>query len=161
MRDVIKLLEQAAIKALILGEGPLASLFGTAGSGKGGIAGLGGIFGQLLNIFGGGGFLPAFAEGGDLPSGRLGIVGERGPELIQGPATITPFRAINAALNSGGGGRRGSQAVNVRVDVSGARGNAEIENAVAQGVKAGMTTVYKKIERNIGPIALNYDKRFR
>ncbi|MGQ0445944.1 MAG: hypothetical protein ACT4O2_12670 [Beijerinckiaceae bacterium] len=69
LRDVVKLLEQAAIKALILGEGPLASLFGTAGSGKGGIAGLGGIFGQLLN------FLPKFADGGDLPAGRFGIVG--------------------------------------------------------------------------------------
>lgn len=40
----------------------------------------------LGNIFGG-----FFANGGTLPSGKIGIVGERGPELISGPATITPM----------------------------------------------------------------------
>lgn len=32
-----------------------------------------------------------FAEGGTLPSGKWGIAGENGPELISGPATITPM----------------------------------------------------------------------
>ncbi len=60
MKDIVKLLEEAAIKALILGEGPLASLFSIAGSGAAGTAG---IFGQLLKGFG-------FAEGGDIASGQ-------------------------------------------------------------------------------------------
>jgi lambda family phage tail tape measure protein len=38
------------------------------------------------NIFGG-----FFANGGFLPAGKVGIVGERGPELISGPANITPM----------------------------------------------------------------------
>lgn len=32
-----------------------------------------------------------FANGGNIPAGQFGMVGERGPELIGGPATITPM----------------------------------------------------------------------
>lgn len=49
----------------------------------------GAISGVLGSIFGG-----FFADGGYLPSGKLGIVGERGPELISGGrtgATIAPM----------------------------------------------------------------------
>lgn len=45
----------------------------------------------ISNLFGG-----FFANGGSLPAGKFGIVGERGPELITGPANITPI--------TGGGG---------------------------------------------------------
>lgn len=49
---------------------------------------LAGIFGGTSggSIFGG-----FFADGGYLPAGKVGIVGERGPELISGPANITPL----------------------------------------------------------------------
>jgi hypothetical protein len=32
-----------------------------------------------------------FAEGGSIPSGGWGVVGERGPEVVQGPARVTPM----------------------------------------------------------------------
>ena len=32
-----------------------------------------------------------FADGGMIPAGGYGVVGERGPELISGPAQITPM----------------------------------------------------------------------
>ena len=35
--------------------------------------------------------IPAFAEGGTLGAGNIGLVGERGPELITGPGSITPM----------------------------------------------------------------------
>jgi hypothetical protein len=35
-----------------------------------------------------------FADGGVLPRGQFGIVGERGPEIITGPATVTPMSGI-------------------------------------------------------------------
>lgn len=58
------------------------------------------LFGNSL--FGGGGnnplFAGGFANGGMIPSGQFGLVGERGPELISGPAQITPLN------NIGGGG---------------------------------------------------------
>lgn len=49
--------------------------------------------------------LPGFARGGYLPSGQMGIVGENGPELITGPANITPFQqpqpmTINYNINA-------------------------------------------------------------
>jgi len=45
--------------------------------------------GGLGNIFGG-----FFANGGFLPSGKIGVVGESGPELISGPANITPLDGV-------------------------------------------------------------------
>ncbi len=35
-----------------------------------------------------------FANGGDIKAGHFGVVGEAGPELIQGPASVTPAAAI-------------------------------------------------------------------
>lgn len=53
----------------------------------------GGIFDGIKKWFGG-----LFGEGGTLPAGKWGIVGEKGPEVIKGPATIRPL-----TRNSGGG----------------------------------------------------------
>jgi lambda family phage tail tape measure protein len=49
----------------------------------------GSIFSKIGNIFGG-----MFANGGFLPAGKIGIAGEAGPELINGPANITPMGAM-------------------------------------------------------------------
>lgn len=58
------------------------------------------LFGNSLfgGTQGGGLFAGGFANGGMIPSGQFGLVGERGPELISGPAQITPLNNI-----SGGG----------------------------------------------------------
>lgn len=54
-----------------------------------------------------GGPLSAFAglfdEGGRIPAGQVGIVGERGPELVRGPASVTG-REDTAAMLSGSTG---------------------------------------------------------
>jgi hypothetical protein len=39
-----------------------------------------------------------FATGGTLGRGRWGIAGENGPELISGPATITPMGASTTVV---------------------------------------------------------------
>ena len=31
------------------------------------------------------------AQGGYIPGGKFGVVGERGPELVSGPANVTPM----------------------------------------------------------------------
>ena len=51
------------------------------------------IFSKLANSFSG-----FFAAGGEIPAGNWGIAGERGAELITGPATVTPLHKL-------GGGR--------------------------------------------------------
>jgi len=63
----------------------MSSVFSFQGTG-------GGSAGSLLgNLFAG-----MFANGGTIPGGQFGIVGERGPEFVSGPATVTPM--------GGGGG---------------------------------------------------------
>lgn len=66
-------------------------LFGAAsGSSSGGAAG--GLAPFLAGLFGG-----AHADGGTIPEGKIGLVGERGPELIMGAAggtAVTPNHAL-------------------------------------------------------------------
>jgi phage-related minor tail protein len=50
------------------------------------------IFGGISDLFGG-----FFANGGNIPAGKFGIVGERGPEFVGGPASVMPM--------GGGGGQ--------------------------------------------------------
>lgn len=71
------------------------------------------LTGNLMNSGGGSGgsavgdfFAGFFANGGLIPAGQVGIVGERGPELISGPANITP-------LNNTGGGMGGQVTYNI------------------------------------------------
>ena len=72
----------------------VGSLFGGGSSG-----GSGGGFGSIISsgissIFGG-----FFADGGRLDGGKFGIVGEEGPEIVTGPANITPMNKLG--LGSG------------------------------------------------------------
>lgn len=53
-----------------------------------------GILSSIGNFFGG-----LFADGGNLGAGKWGIAGEAGPELIRGPASITPIRGGNITYN--------------------------------------------------------------
>lgn len=60
--------------------------------GQGG--GSGGIFGSLIGSIGKF-FAGGFASGGQIPSGKFGMVGEKGIEFLRGPANVTPL--TNAA----------------------------------------------------------------
>ena len=66
--------------------GAFSSLFGGGGMGGGG-GGIGSILGSVASSFFGG----FFADGGNLGARKFGIVGENGPEIITGPAQITPM----------------------------------------------------------------------
>jgi hypothetical protein len=45
-------------------------------------------------------FAGFFARGGTIPAGQFGIAGEAGPEVITGPATVTPMSQLgNQAVN--------------------------------------------------------------
>ena len=67
--------------------GSIGSIFSGGGGGGGGGGGfLDTIASGIGSLFGG-----FFANGGAIPAGKFGMVGERGPELIGGPAQITPL----------------------------------------------------------------------
>jgi lambda family phage tail tape measure protein len=59
----------------------IGSIFSGGGGGGGG-----GFFSGLTDLFGG-----FFANGGMLGAGKFGVAGENGPELISGPASISPM----------------------------------------------------------------------
>ena len=63
----------------------VGSIFG-GGSSSGGGGILETICGGIKSLFSG-----FFANGGMIPQGRFGIAGEAGPELIGGPASVTPM----------------------------------------------------------------------
>jgi hypothetical protein len=65
----------------------VSSVFSSGKSKGGGI--LDSIVSGAKSLFGG-----FFANGGTLPRGKFGIVGERGPELISGPGQITPLQGL-------------------------------------------------------------------
>lgn len=50
----------------------------------------------------------AYDRGGDIPAGQIGLVGERGPELVRGPATVTSRTDTARALG-------GPSPVNIRI----------------------------------------------
>jgi lambda family phage tail tape measure protein len=71
--------------------GSLGGIVSGIGSGIGSVvkgigSGISSVVSGIGNFFGG-----FFADGGYLPAGKFGIVGERGPEMITGPANITPM----------------------------------------------------------------------
>lgn len=53
---------------------------------------------SIFDIFGGM-FAGGFANGGLIPAGQFGIVGERGPEFISGPAQVTPMGSSYVTYN--------------------------------------------------------------
>ncbi len=85
LRDMAKQLASAATRALLLGQGPLAGLFGTSGEG-------GGLLSSLIPRSGGGSVSPHNAY----------KIGERGPELFvpSSAGKIVP----NHQMRGGGGG---------------------------------------------------------
>ena len=69
----------------------IGSIVGGIGGGIGSaVSGIGGFVGDVVSGIGDffGGF---FANGGYLPAGKWGVVGENGPEMIGGPASISPM----------------------------------------------------------------------
>lgn len=180
LKSMIKTLEQAVLKAALLGEGPLASLLGTRGqSGN-----MGGLFGAIGGLFNGGngggsnsnvigqpsgavgpfaqgeggglfsslfsGFAGLFAEGGTIPTGGWGVVGERGPELVAAgnmPLAVMPNAMARSVLSgaphsaSGGVSHTSHNYVNLSVQTpdagSFARSEAQISALLATAIARG------------------------
>lgn len=87
IKNLTKSLAKAALQALLMGNGPLAGLFGTASTN----GSAGGLFGAIGSLFG-------RATGGPVNAGQAYRIGERGPETFvpTTPGKIIPF--------GGGGG---------------------------------------------------------
>lgn len=105
LQDILKLTTQLLI-IKPLAEG-LTEVFGGTAAKSGGGKQIAGLFGSLGSLFSG-----FFADGGFIPPGRFGVVGERGPELAFGGRsgqTIQPMGGnVSIAINVPGGTNRDS-----------------------------------------------------
>lgn len=95
LMNLTKKLADAAIQALLLGQGPLAGLFNT----KGENGAVGGLIGALISGF--------KAEGGPVAAGRAYVVGEKGPEIMVPGRSgmVVPNDIVRRADAGGGGGQ--------------------------------------------------------
>ena len=112
-----------------------------------GLSGGGGIFGSLLGgllgglgggVTGGGDALTfggLFAAGGRIGAREFGIVGERGPELIRGPAVVTPMSRAGMTVIIDARGADRVEFERVRRELRALNASVE-ERAVAANVDA-------------------------
>lgn len=145
-KDVAKTIISELLKIALQREliSPLADLlFGKSSSNGGTSGGLFSTIGSALgSIFGG-----AHADGGLIPAGTIGIVGERGPEPVMATSAGAMVRTTTTL------GAQGNKRGALNVTVSGARGNSEIEAMVRSGVQQGLAAydnvVGKRVQNNL------------
>lgn len=99
LADLAKQLASSGIKSALSG-GKDGGLFGGLLSAGANALGLAGGSGKYFSspLFSGAPF-KFMADGGTLGAGKWAITGEAGPELIQGPATVTPFDKMGGSPN--------------------------------------------------------------
>jgi tape measure domain-containing protein len=82
------------------------------------------IFKQILGIFGGGfgagisKIFDFFDTGGVIPSGKFGIVGEKGPEIVSGPAKVIGRKDTERMLDKAGKDRNTGGGANITYNIS-------------------------------------------
>lgn len=72
---------------------------------------------SILSTIQGSNYSGAYDDGGQIPAGKVGIVGEYGPEIVKGPASVTGRLATARAMQESGGGGAQAQApqTNLRI----------------------------------------------
>lgn len=146
-RSLLTSFARQGLEGALTGGGAFAGLFGTAGQG----GRTGGLFGALQGLFSGGlgaagpgtgaidaAFAGLYAGGGTIGAGRWGIVGERGAEVVAGPATVTPWSRLP---RGGAAAGAGAQTINFNVTTpdapSFARSETQIAAVLARAVGRG------------------------
>lgn len=142
LQRMVSALADAALQAVLLGQGPMAGIFGTSGKG---------VFGAIGGALGRGGGLPM---GGLFHTG--GIAASGGAMRSMGAMRSDEFPAIlqkgEMVIPRGGFSSAGGGPVTIRVDVAGARGNAEIREMVMAGVAAGLGRYDKGLPGKVGAV---------
>jgi hypothetical protein len=119
----------------------------------------GSLLGGLFKSFAGGGFGTGnlfgnldfggfFADGGNIPKGSYGVVGEAGPEIVTGPATVYPMR------NTGQGNvevvvNNYSNASAETRETTDSRGNRRIEVIVGEMVAGEISRPNSAVQQSL------------
>ncbi|ACL62055.1 phage tail tape measure protein [Methylobacterium nodulans] len=137
LMNLEKQLARSALQALFTGQGPLAGLLGTAPAASAGSNAVGGLFGEITNLF--------RANGGSVEAGRAYTVGELGRELFvpnQDGRVIPIARGAGPPAAPDGASRARPIQVSMVVQTpdapSFARSEAQITAALYRAVQRGM-----------------------
>lgn len=94
-----------------------------------------------------GGFAGMFDNGGSIGSGQWGIVGENGPEIVKGPASVTSRKKTAAMAASAMGGDSGGMVVNVYQTITG-NGDRALAEVVDRATKNALNEVQRDFATN-------------
>lgn len=93
------------------------------------------------------GFAGMFDNGGNISSGQWGIVGENGPEIVNGPANVTSRKKTAAMAASAMGGDSGGMVVNVYQTITG-NGDQALAEVVDRATKNALNEVQRDAATN-------------
>lgn len=135
--------EEGATKALALGPvaGPIASTAIRAL----GYASIATVAGQAI--------AGLFDQGGLIPAGKSGIVGEFGPELVNGPAVVTSrkqtmSKVASAKENAGSAKAFPTQNMNFYINGNGV-GDAALSQMLRQAARQGASMGYSEVLKDV------------
>ena len=100
---------------------------------------------QIASTIGGLSYSGAYDNGGDIKAGQFGIVGERGAEIVTGPATITSRKDTKALMEGGGSG--GGMVVNITQNITG-NGDEALARVVQRATKSAVDEVQRDFATN-------------
>lgn len=100
---------------------------------------------QIASTIGGLSYSGAYDNGGDIKAGQFGIVGERGAEIVTGPATITSRKDTKALMEGGGSG--GGMVVNITQNITG-NGDDALARVVQRATKSAVDEVQRDFATN-------------
>lgn len=112
------------------------------------LGGMAGGGGAAFNI-GGLSFGGVYANGGYLGSGKWGIAGEAGPEIVHGPARITPMDQTGGGVNVTVINNTPAK-VNTRQGADGGLTIEVVEDAVATAISRGGNKIDSAMQRGFG-----------
>lgn len=93
------------------------------------------------------GFAGMFDNGGNISSGQWGIVGENGPEIVKGPASVTSRKKTAAMAASAMSGDSGGMVVNVYQTITG-NGDQALAEVVDRATKNALNEVQRDFATN-------------
>lgn len=103
-----------------------------------------------VGVVAGQAFAGLFDDGGYIPKGSYGIVGERGPEIVRGPANVTSRKetaALARSALSGGGGESSATYITINNNISG-NGDQALAQAVETATEQALIRVQQDFATN-------------
>lgn len=135
--------EEGAAKALALG--PVAGPIAAGAIRALGYASIATVAGQAI--------AGLFDQGGLIPAGKSGIVGEFGPELVNGPAVVTSrkqtmSKVASAKENAGSAKASPAQNMNFYINGNGV-GDAALSQMLRQAARQGASMGYSEVLKDV------------